>query len=138
MAAMQLRQDPLEAAHYHHALCSRSPHIRHRKLRRKAAGKKVKDLEFFVQWLGQPATAASWEIWAHVKRDCAESMSQLAFEWGLPADIFERGSNLLPEFRRGPDTAELPPPPATRFSAVDCADCTDIQARKLRIDASCG
>ena len=29
MAGMQLRQDPLEAAHYHHALCSRSCYSQH-------------------------------------------------------------------------------------------------------------
>ena len=58
--------------------------------------RKVSELIFWVKWRGQAAGTDARQPYNNVKTTASEALQQLALKCGLPADIFEKGSNRVP------------------------------------------
>ena len=58
--------------------------------------RKVRELSFYVKWQGLDMGVDAWQPWENLKGTCNDALSTLAKRFGLPEDLFHKGSHLLP------------------------------------------
>ena len=65
--------------------------------KRKGGARRVRELTFYVEWLGLPLGADAWQPWSNLRGTCDQALRELAKAWQLPEDTFLKGGNKLPE-----------------------------------------
>ena len=58
--------------------------------------RKASELIFWANWRGRAAGTDAWQPYRNVKTTASEALKELALKHGLPADVFEKGSNKVP------------------------------------------
>ena len=71
----------------------------------------VRELTFFVKWLGLDWGVDAWQPWSNLKGNCDDALTALAGKYQLPADLFHKGSHILSLDIQEPQTGLPGPPP---------------------------
>ena len=58
--------------------------------------RQVKELSFYVKWQGLDWKVDAWQPWQNLKGTCDDALTTLATRFGLPMDLFHKGSHRLP------------------------------------------
>ena len=70
--------------------------FRPKSAKKNGAACKVKELSFFVMWLGLSVGTDAWQPWSNLKGTCDDALAKLAESWQLPSDTCLKGSHKLP------------------------------------------
>ena len=80
--------------------------------------RKVRDLSFFVKWLGLDWGVDAWQPWSNLRGTCDDVLTALAGKYQPLPDLAHKGSHTVPADIQESVTDLIGPPPATASTSA--------------------